>query len=71
MANEKEKAAEEAKDSFKLAAIRKEKKFKKVDRTAFLTNLEESNQTTMNLYEKYELSNKDSTWREKCEQLYM
>lgn len=39
LANEKEKAAEEAKDSFKLAAIRKEKKFKKADRAAFLTNL--------------------------------
>lgn len=71
LANERERAAEEAKDTFKLAAVRKEKKFKKADRTAFLTNLEESNHTTINLYEKYELSSKDATWREKCEQLYM
>lgn len=36
----------------------------------FLTNLEER-QGSLSLYEKFELSNKDSTWREKCEQLYL
>lgn len=55
----------------RISAIRQQKRsIIKMVKEPFLTNLEDR-QGSLSLYEKFELSNKDSTWREKCEQLYL
>ena len=52
--------------------LRKEMKVKKMDRSAFVTNIDpDPNRNTISIYERFQLSNKDSTWREKCQQLYL
>lgn len=59
----------------KINNLRKERKYSKAkpEKSAFLTNFDQTppESNTISLYERFELSNKDSSWREKCEQLYM
>ena len=55
---------EEQKETNKINALRKEKKYKKIDKAAFVTNLDqESNNNTLTVYDRFELSNKDGLWR--------
>ena len=53
----------------KLSSVRKQKRVsqQKIVSKSFLTAIDyDKSGGTMSLYEKFELSNKDSTWREKC-----
>ena len=71
-ANQVEKGTERSDDAPRISQYRKEKKYKKPEKPAFLTHVEqESGSNTISLFDRFELSNKDGPWREKCEQLYL
>jgi hypothetical protein len=45
------------------------KKSIKIQKSPFLTSVPAD--SSISVYDRFELSNKDATWREKCEQLYI
>lgn len=49
---ERQKNSEKSQEAPKLSTLRKEKKFKKIDRPAFLTNLEHQS-NTVTLFDKF------------------